>query len=349
MPITTYDSPTSFAPKIGFEPNGFLGGMWAGQRNNDYRDAVEQSNLMKALSMREAQNKLEEYNLNSQVREMERRSKISGFETAIETKPSIERSKATIESEKARVAPSNTDKTISDNQSAISDNQLKTWGRPAQLMSTYGPSLIDSEVPVLSRLATYDKLKQQFPEMQLPDNYDPIALKGHIQSANKIQKMIEERTLAKTKMEQDAHMERTKAEIEGKKAVERIKEAAKAAADQKVGNTIIEINKLEAIPEEKLTLEQRRHLDRLYINLKTEQAARLFQYGIPSQILNQGETTPRALGGAAGQMVEGIRGVITPQQSNPQEAAWNEAWAKLEPGQSMKGLNGLTYTKKRTQ
>jgi len=149
MPITTYDSPTSFAPKIGFEPNGFLGGMWAGQRNNDYRDAVEQSNLMKALSMREAQNKLEEYNLNGQVREMERRSKISGFETAIETKPSIERSKATIESEKARVAPSNTDKTISDNQSAISDNQLKTWYLDHLFGKAVQPIANDGDKPFL--------------------------------------------------------------------------------------------------------------------------------------------------------------------------------------------------------
>ena len=188
----SFDNASSLAPKIGFEPDGFLGGMWAGQRNNDYRQAVEQSNLMKALAAKEQMDKLQEYNTNAPVRDAERLSKIAGFDASAATIGDKLGGEAASGRVLMGTAPSKIAEQNATSGGKIDDAMLAKFGKAAKVMAEYGPMLTDENTPVFQRMAIHDKLKQQFPGM-LPEQFDPNAFKQNMEMSRSILKQIGER------------------------------------------------------------------------------------------------------------------------------------------------------------
>lgn len=77
MADLNYMSPSGMQPKVGWTPEGFLGGVKWQEQEKDYKDSLD---LQKALSMfgiKKQQNELADYEANSPLREAERRAGIT--------------------------------------------------------------------------------------------------------------------------------------------------------------------------------------------------------------------------------------------------------------------------------
>ena len=72
-----YTNAQAFAPKIGYEPDGVLGGYLFSQRERDYRDQLSMLQLMQEMKYKEEMAKRSEYEANAGLREKTRTAGMS--------------------------------------------------------------------------------------------------------------------------------------------------------------------------------------------------------------------------------------------------------------------------------
>jgi hypothetical protein len=72
-------------PKLGWTPDGFLGGYLYGDQERDYKNTLGLSQLSSALGVQDQQNKLHEYGLNDVVRNAERAANVAKADTTTQT------------------------------------------------------------------------------------------------------------------------------------------------------------------------------------------------------------------------------------------------------------------------
>lgn len=362
MPTTTYDSPSSLRPEIGFKPDGFLGGMWADQNMNDYRQAVEQSNLMKALSAKQEMNKLNDYNLDAPVREAERLSKTAGFNASASTIGDIKGGEAADAQVKtgtvgSRIADENQTvvNKVMDYRAKLSTEKQTDFDRSMNMMNLLGPSLIDPNTSPLELHSRYESMKTQHPDLQLPEQYDPTAIKKHVQLAQSVQKEKERQTLIKETEQTSREAANHEADNISREKIARqtrdwhIEVANRAQGNVKTYQAQITklMDKLNSSkqPGSKVifTPEDQTQLDDTREQVMTEKSLAAVSAAVPSLIMQGQNVTPEAIGN----VVRGIVSGLLPQKSGASsEAKWNADWAALPPGGSMPGLDGKTYTKK---
>lgn len=78
MPLNNYFNPTAIAPKQGYAPSGFMGGMQYDQDRQAYQQALFLQQLMGMTDLDRQEQELNEYKLDAPVRAAARPEKISG-------------------------------------------------------------------------------------------------------------------------------------------------------------------------------------------------------------------------------------------------------------------------------
>jgi len=77
MAENNYISPSGMQPKVGWTPEGFLGGYLYADQERDYKNALNISNTSSLMGMQKQGNELQDYALNALVREAERKANIA--------------------------------------------------------------------------------------------------------------------------------------------------------------------------------------------------------------------------------------------------------------------------------
>ena len=85
MAEVNYVSPAGMQPKLGWTPDGFLGGYLYGDQERDYKNTLGLSQLSSALGVQDQQNKLHEYGLNDVVRNAERAANVATADATTQT------------------------------------------------------------------------------------------------------------------------------------------------------------------------------------------------------------------------------------------------------------------------
>jgi len=335
MSTNNYNSPASLAPEIGFKPDGFLGGMWAGQRNNDYRQAIDQSNLMQALSARQEMDKLQEYGANSPVREAERLSKIAGFNANASSIGDIQGGLAAQGRTQQQTQAGDVEQKLAgwrskmgvDEQAKIDRQMANMVGIGETLFNSPGHDTLEGQ---MQRDQLLKQFKTKYPDLGLPDSWSNESeqkIFQQYQHAKTLQQIKQKEDLAKAQLQSattlQAHEMDNATRIEQEGMKERAAKEKVDNAQAKIESTEKEINKLRAIEARvgSLTPAQAGHLKKLEIDRDTALAMKAIAQGLPPQILNQGSTTGQGLGGAVGGMVQGARQAVSPaeaQSSGPQ-------------------------------
>ena len=315
MANIAYDSPSSLDPKTGFQPQGFLGGMQWGQRNQDYRSAVESSQLMKALGAMEEVNKLQDYQTNAPVRDAERLSKIAGFNADAATVGDIKGGEAATGRLKTAQAPAQLENQLAQWKASQSKWKQEDIDRHSNNMEAIGESLFstpghDTLAGQAERQAMLDQYRQLYPDLGLPTQWNAEGeqkMFRQYQMAKTLKQLKQKEELAKTQLTSETQLRGHEIDAASRLEVEQAKLKAKAEAEAKVGSIDVEINKLLAKQAKtgSLTPGEQAQLKQLQNDRIAAQAAKMVAYGLPPQILNQGPTTPEALGGAARAMAQG--------------------------------------------
>ena len=77
MADNNYISPSGMQPKVGWTPEGFLGGYLYGDQERDYKNVLGMSNASSLMGLQKQGNELQDYALNALVREAERKANIA--------------------------------------------------------------------------------------------------------------------------------------------------------------------------------------------------------------------------------------------------------------------------------
>ena len=105
MADLNYMSPSGMQPKVGWSPEGFLGGVKWQEQEKDYRDSLDLQKAMSMFGIKKQQNELSDYELNSPVRAATRQADITKANTTVET--SLADALAGIDQKKGSAAHSN--------------------------------------------------------------------------------------------------------------------------------------------------------------------------------------------------------------------------------------------------
>lgn len=375
MANISYDNPASLAPKIGFEPNGFLGGMWSGQRNADYTQAIQQSNLMKALGARQGMNELNDYEQNAPVRENERLAKIAGYQNDVKYKGDIMAGQAAAGRKTAAMITPEMENTLAQYRANNSQWKQQEIDRQAQAMNLFGESVgwsPDSNSPQLpghdslegqmSRDQLLKKFKEQYPDLGLPDAWGPDTenkLFQRYQIARTLKNIKQKDELAKTELQQSTTLKAHEMDNATKLEQERIKERARLeterARTENLKTYTAKIISLESKrnqaqqPGSKVvfTPEDAAQLQSHKQQLLTEKAFSAVSVAIPTLVMQGKDVSEEAIA----KVVKGIVAGMSPDApaASAAEEKWNADWSKVPPGGSMVGLDGKTYTKKKAQ
>lgn len=341
MANISYDSPASLAPTIGFQPNGFLGGMWAGQRNDNYQQAVDQSNLMKAMAAKEQMNQLNDYNANAPVRDAQRLSQIAGFNANAANIGNIQAGQGAIGQAQQLTAMPEAQQKIKQWLQSQKEWKQEDVVRQATNMSAVGDTLFnipggDTLEGQAQRQQTLQKLKQQFPDLELPDQWNQ-------QTEQQVfQKYQMAKTLHQVALQDAVTKEKVKGEYDlaGRSITADSNEKIQAAhdsarlqvardADARVKSFEGEISKLLTVPPEQRTPAQRQHLAELQHERDIASAARMSALGITYGMLGNGSVTPTQVGTDAVATVNAIRKAGNP--NNPVQGPTIVDMSKLKP------------------
>jgi hypothetical protein len=290
--------------------------MWAGQNMNDYRNAIAHSNQMKALGLQEEQNKLADYSANQPVREAERLSKTAGFNNDVKYKGDILAGQAQTGREQVALGPERIKNQLSQWMASQSKWKQEEIDRHSNNMEAFGESLFnvpghDTLEGMSIKAALYKQLRKQYPDPSLPEEYSPEAEQKvfqQYQMAKTMKQIAQERELAKVRAQGQTSLAGHEIDAASRLEVEKLKLKQKQEAEQKVGSIDVEINKLRAKAAKNggvLSPAEQLQLNQLIQDRIGAQAAKMVAYGLPPQILNQGATTPEAIGAAAQSMARG--------------------------------------------
>ena len=328
MANITYDSPSALAPKIDFAPDGFLGGMWARQRQNDYRQAVEQSNLMKALAAKEEMNKLQEYGQNAPVRDAERLSKIAGFNSNAATIGDIQGGQAAQGRMTAQTAPQKMEYELAQWKASQSKWKQEDIDRHANSMEAVGETLFNSPGhDTLEGQAERDsllkKFKSQYPDLGLPDTWSPEAEKQvfqRYQIAKTLKSIKMKEELAKTEASKSADLEGRRITAASNEKIQAAHDATKLEAARTASQRAQTLEKrLDALLEEKFikpnTWNAQKEAFLLAITKERDLAlaAKAAALGITTGMMAGGTINPTQMGTDASKMIQTMRG--TPANS----------------------------------
>lgn len=330
MANISYDNPASLAPKIGFEPNGFLGGMWSGQRNADYTQAIQQSNLMKALGAKEEMNKLNDYEQNAPVRDSERLAKIAGYQNDVKYKGDIMAGQAATGRKTAAMITPEMENTLAQYRANNSQWKQQEIDRQAQAMNLFGESIgwsPDSNSPQLpghdtlegqlSRDQLLKKFKEQYPDLGLPDAWGPDTenkLFQRYQIARTLKNIKQKDELAKTELQKQADLQAKQLTAASNEKIQAAHDEARITAARTASERAQTLEKrLDQLMEQKFTKPQtwtpqnESHLQAIQRERDLALAAKAAALGVTTGIMGGGQVTPGQLGTDAAGIVQGAR------------------------------------------
>lgn len=85
MADINYMSPSGMQPKVGWSPDGFLGGAKWQQQERDYKEAFDLQKAFSMFGLTKQKNELDEYGLNSALRDATRRADITKADVTTDT------------------------------------------------------------------------------------------------------------------------------------------------------------------------------------------------------------------------------------------------------------------------
>ncbi len=230
MPDYNYSNPSGMAPSIGWKPEGFLAGGMYQDQEADYRRAMELSNVLQNLGVRQKGAEVQNYLADQSLRDAQRGLGVAKATAETPIQGDLAAAQAAEARAKSTVAPSNAETTVYE-------NRAKRQAHAEELVSNYLNANLEQnkDNPTAAMLAWRDQIVPQLERQTgepLPPEFRTMGYQQMLMVSDALTRNAATRRAMLQQGQKDtAHMARTQAEVAGRLGVAEVKTGQETSAE----------------------------------------------------------------------------------------------------------------------